>query len=38
MFHGFDFDATMLRLAAMNMMLHGDSYSGALATLRPSTS
>lgn len=23
MFHGFDFDATMLRLAAMNMMLHG---------------
>ncbi|MEQ1743318.1 MAG: class I SAM-dependent DNA methyltransferase [Candidatus Nitrotoga sp.] len=23
MFHGFDFDATMLRLAAMNLMLHG---------------
>ena len=23
MFHGFDFDATMLRIAAMNMMLHG---------------
>ena len=23
MFHGFDFDVTMLRLAAMNMMLHG---------------
>ena len=22
-FHGFDFDATMLRLAAMNLMLHG---------------
>lgn len=23
MFHGFDFDATMLRIASMNMMLHG---------------
>ena len=23
MFHGFDFDSTMLRVAAMNMMLHG---------------
>ena len=23
MFHGFDFDATMLRIAAMNLMLHG---------------
>jgi type I restriction enzyme M protein len=23
MFHGFDFDSTMLRIAAMNMMLHG---------------
>lgn len=23
MFHGFDFDVTMLRLAAMNLMLHG---------------
>ncbi|MCO6438558.1 MAG: SAM-dependent DNA methyltransferase [Phycisphaerae bacterium] len=23
MFHGFDFDATMLRIAVMNMMLHG---------------
>jgi type I restriction enzyme M protein len=23
MFHGFDFDATMLRVAAMNMILHG---------------
>src|SRR5262249_44228898 len=23
MFHGLDFDATMLRLAAMNLMLHG---------------
>ena len=22
MFHGFDFDATMLRIAAMNMLLH----------------
>lgn len=28
MFHGFDFDATMLRLAAMNMMLHGVSDAG----------
>jgi len=23
MFHGFDFDATMLRIASMNMLLHG---------------
>ena len=23
MFHGFDFDATMLRIASMNMTLHG---------------
>ncbi len=23
MFHGFDFDATMLRIAAMNLILHG---------------
>jgi type I restriction enzyme M protein len=23
MFHGFDFDVTMLRIAAMNLMLHG---------------
>src|SRR5204863_3625598 len=23
MFHGFDFDATMLRIASMNLMLHG---------------
>jgi type I restriction enzyme M protein len=23
MFHGFDFDATMLRVASMNLMLHG---------------
>ena len=23
MFHGFDFDATMLRIAAMNLLLHG---------------
>lgn len=28
MFHGFDFDATMLRLAAMNMMLHGVEDAG----------
>ena len=26
MFHGFDFDATMLRIAAMNLMLHGVDY------------
>ena len=23
MFHGFDFDGTMLRIGSMNMMLHG---------------
>ena len=23
MFHGFDFDATMLRIGSMNMLLHG---------------
>jgi type I restriction-modification system DNA methylase subunit len=23
LFHGFDFDVTMLRIAAMNLMLHG---------------
>ncbi len=23
MFHGFDFDATMLRIGSMNLMLHG---------------
>lgn len=23
MFHGFDFDSTMLRIASMNLMLHG---------------
>ena len=23
MFHGFDFDATMLRIAAMNLVMHG---------------
>jgi type I restriction enzyme M protein len=23
MFHGFDFDATMLRIASMNLLLHG---------------
>lgn len=28
MFHGFDFDATMLRLAAMNLMLHGVEDAG----------
>jgi type I restriction enzyme M protein len=28
MFHGFDFDVTMLRLAAMNMMLHGVEDAG----------
>jgi type I restriction enzyme M protein len=26
MFHGFDFDATMLRIASMNLMLHGVDY------------
>ncbi len=26
MFHGFDFDSTMLRVASMNMMLHGISH------------
>jgi type I restriction enzyme M protein len=28
MFHGFDFDVTMLRLAAMNLMLHGVEDAG----------
>jgi type I restriction enzyme M protein len=28
MFHGFDFDTTMLRLAAMNLMLHGVEDAG----------
>ncbi|MEE9391945.1 MAG: class I SAM-dependent DNA methyltransferase [Planctomycetota bacterium] len=28
MFHGFDFDVTMLRIAAMNMMLHGVDNPG----------
>ena len=28
MFHGFDFDVTMLRIAAMNLMLHGVEYAG----------
>ena len=37
MFHGFDFDATMLRIAAMNLMLHGVDdpdihYQDALST------
>lgn len=37
MFHGFDFDATMLRIAAMNLMLHGVDdpdihYQDTLAT------
>lgn len=37
MFHGFDFDATMLRIAAMNMLLHGVDtpdihYQDTLAT------
>lgn len=26
MFHGFDFDSTMLRIAAMNLLLHGVEY------------
>lgn len=28
MFHGFDFDATMLRIASMNLMLHGVDNPG----------
>ena len=28
MFHGFDFDSTMLRIAAMNLMLHGVDAPG----------
>lgn len=37
MFHGFDFDATMLRIAAMNLLLHGVEapnihYQDTLAT------
>ena len=28
MFHGFDFDSTMLRIAAMNMLLHGIENPG----------
>ena len=40
MFHGFDFDATMLRIAAMNMILHGVDapdihYQDALSTSFP---
>jgi type I restriction enzyme M protein len=27
MFHGFDFDNTMLRIGSMNMLLHGDSLA-----------
>lgn len=43
MFHGYDFDSTMLRIAAMNMMLHGvenpkienqDTLSGAFVDNR----
>jgi Type I restriction-modification system methyltransferase subunit len=40
MFHGFDFDATMLRIAAMNMLLHGIEapdihYQDTLSTTFP---
>ncbi|MFN3152901.1 N-6 DNA methylase [Bremerella sp.] len=44
MFYGYDFDATMLRIAAMNMMLHGvdnpnienrDTLSNAFVESRP---
>ncbi len=40
MFHGFDFDATMLRIAAMNMLLHGIQapdihYQDTLSTTFP---
>ena len=43
MFHGFDFDATMLRTAAMNLMLHGVDtpdihYQDTLATASPKNS
>src|SRR6185437_3059406 len=46
MFHGFDFDATMLRIAAMNLMLHGvddpdihyqDTLSGGFSDRFPKT-
>ena len=33
MFHGFDFDGTMLRIGAMNMMLHGVEDAGSLPRL-----
>ena len=41
MFHGFDFDTTMLRIAAMNLMLHGVDdpdihYQDTLSTASPS--
>ena len=40
MFHGFDFDATMLRIAAMNLLLHGIEapdihYQDTLSTTFP---
>jgi type I restriction enzyme M protein len=44
MFHGFDFDATMLRIASMNLLLHGvdapdihyqDTLSGSFTDLFP---
>jgi type I restriction enzyme M protein len=40
MFHGFDFDATMLRIASMNLMLHGVAtpdihYQDTLSTSFP---
>jgi type I restriction enzyme M protein len=36
MFHGFDFDATMLRIGAMNMTLHGvENPMSATATASP---
>ena len=28
MFHGFDFDGTMLRIGSMNMLLHGVEQPG----------
>jgi type I restriction enzyme M protein len=36
MFHGYDFDSTMLRIGSMNMLLHGvESPTSAIATRSP---
>jgi type I restriction enzyme M protein len=34
MFHGFDFDATMLRIGSMNLMLHGIELAGGQRRLK----